>query len=82
NYDIGHLLGASGGGGNAGCIGCVCQNPQSQNDLAKGSGYSSPSDGKPEGDSFDIDFVAHEIGHQLGANHTFSHEIEGTGVSV
>lgn len=82
NYDIGHLLGASGGGGNAGCIGCVCNNPLSQNDLAKGSGYSSPSDGKPEGDTFDIDFVAHEIGHQLGANHTFSHEIEGTGVSV
>jgi subtilisin-like proprotein convertase family protein len=82
NYDIGHLLGASGGGGNAGCIGCVCNNPISQNDLAKGSGYSSPSDGRPEGDTFDIDFVAHEIGHQLGANHTFSHEIEGTGVSV
>ena len=27
NYDIGHLFGASGGGGNAGCIGCVCQDP-------------------------------------------------------
>ncbi|MFC3157743.1 reprolysin-like metallopeptidase [Chryseobacterium arachidis] len=26
NYDIGHLFGASGGGGNAGCIGCVCTN--------------------------------------------------------
>ncbi|MBK9225440.1 MAG: hypothetical protein IPO23_13950 [Flavobacterium sp.] len=25
NYDIGHLFGASGGGGNAGCIGCVCK---------------------------------------------------------
>lgn len=23
-YDIGHMFGASGGGGNAGCIGCVC----------------------------------------------------------
>jgi hypothetical protein len=23
-YDIGHLFGATGGGGNAGCIGCVC----------------------------------------------------------
>ena len=82
NYDVGHLFGASGGGGNAGCIGCVCQNPLSQTDLAKGSGYTSPADGKPEGDTFDIDFVAHEIGHQLGANHTFSHEVEGTGVNV
>jgi hypothetical protein len=24
NYDLGHMFGASGGGGNAGCIGCVC----------------------------------------------------------
>ena len=82
NYDIGHLFGASGGGGNAGCIGCVCQNPISSTDIAKGSGYTSPADGKPEGDTFDIDFVAHEMGHQLGANHTFSHEVEGTGVNV
>lgn len=82
NYDIGHLFGASGGGGNAGCIGCVCQNPLSSNDVAKGGGFSSPANNKPEGDTFDIDFVAHEIGHQLGANHTFSHEVEGTGVNV
>lgn len=82
NYDIGHLFGASGGGGNAGCIGCICKNPISPTDLAKGSAYTSPSDGKPEGSSFDIDFVAHEMGHQLGANHTFSYENEGTGMSV
>ncbi|MEO8253430.1 MAG: reprolysin-like metallopeptidase [Flavobacterium sp.] len=75
NYDIGHLFGASGGGGNAGCIGCVCE-------AAKGSAYTSPSNSIPKGDAFDIDFVAHEMGHQLGANHTFSHEIENTGVSV
>ncbi|TMI65701.1 MAG: secretion protein [Bacteroidetes bacterium] len=75
NYDIGHLFGDSGGGGNAGCIGCVCVNGQ------KGSGFTSPSDGIPQGDNFDIDYVVHEIGHQLGANHTFSYAIEGTGVN-
>ena len=81
-YDIGHLFGASGGGGNAGCIGCICVAPTTQNPLRKGSAYTSPSDNKPQGDTFDIDFVAHEMGHQLGANHTFSHEIEGSGVNV
>lgn len=82
NYDIGHLFGASGGGGNAGCIGCVCVNPSVDVPAGKGSAFTSPSDSKPEGDTFDIDFVAHEMGHQLGANHTFSYDIEGTGVSV
>ncbi len=73
NYDIGHMFGASGGGGNAGCIGCVCVNGQ------KGSGITSPADGIPMGDNFDIDYVVHEVGHQLGGNHTFSHNLEGTG---
>jgi hypothetical protein len=50
NYDIGHLFGASGGGGNAGCIGCICVNG------SKGSGFTSPADGIPQGDNFDIDY--------------------------
>ncbi|HEX8270932.1 MAG TPA: zinc-dependent metalloprotease family protein [Flavobacterium sp.] len=82
NYDIGHLFGASGGGGNAGCIGCVCKNPTSSVPLGKGSGYTSPNDGIPQGDNFDIDYVAHEIGHQFGANHTFTHSNEGTGAQM
>jgi subtilisin-like proprotein convertase family protein len=82
NYDIGHLFGATGGGGNAGCIGCVCVSPTISNPLGKGSAYTSPADGVPQGDTFDIDFVVHEIGHQLGANHTFSHELEETPVNV
>src|SRR5436190_9104964 len=75
NYDIGHMFGASGGGGNAGCIGCVCVNG------SKGRGITSPADNIPQGDNFDIDYVAHEVGHQLGGNHTFSHTLEGTGVN-
>jgi len=76
NYDIGHLFGASGGGGNAGCIGCVCVDGQ------KGSGITSPGSGSAMGDTFDIDYVAHEMGHQFGGNHTFSHSAESNGVNM
>ena len=82
NYDIGHMFGATGGGGNAGCIGCVCVDPANNNSLAKGSGITSPADGIPEGDNFDIDYVIHEMGHQLGANHTFSMSNESTGAQM
>jgi subtilisin-like proprotein convertase family protein len=85
-FDIGHLFGASGGGGNAGCIGCVCTNVLSTGGGAtnsyKGSGFTSPSDNIPAGDTFDIDYVVHEMGHQLGANHSFSYGTEGTGVNI
>jgi subtilisin-like proprotein convertase family protein len=76
NYDIGHLFGATGGGGSAGCIGCVCV------DATKGSGITSPVDGIPQGDNFDIDYVAHEMGHQMGANHSFTHTAENNSVNV
>jgi subtilisin-like proprotein convertase family protein len=81
NYDIGHLFTYGATTGNANCIGCVCVDGQ------KGSGYSShtflDNDGGPYmSDFFDIDVVSHEIGHQMGANHTFSmfDEFEGANV--
>ncbi len=82
-YDIGHLFGATGGGGNAGCIGCVCENDNVSDNFThnKGSAFTSPASGGPQGDTFDLDFVAHEIGHQMGANHTWAFESEGTGVN-
>ena len=73
NYDIGHLFSGTGGGGNAGAIGAVC------NVAYKGSGWSAS--GNPRGGSF-ANLVAHEMGHQIGANHTFSFSSEGTGVNV
>lgn len=79
-FDIGHLFGASGGGGNAGCIGCVCVN--TLNTSYKGRGFTSPSNGIPEGDNFDIDYVVHEMGHQLGGNHSFTYGSEGTVAQV
>ncbi len=88
DYDIGHLFGASGGGGNAGCIGCIGSNDVSTSSYTasnggcgyayispnnyKGSGFTSPGNGSPQGDNFDIDYVAHELGHQLGDSHTYS----------
>ena len=81
-YDIGHMFGSTGGGGNAGCIGCVCVNGVAAGTGGtKGRGITSPADGIPQGDNFDIDYVVHEIGHQLGGNHTFSNANEGAGVS-
>ncbi len=74
NYDIGHLVANLQNNGNAGCIGCVCVNNQ------KGSGWTSHT--VPEGDNFDVDYVAHEMGHQFGGNHTFTFSNEGTGVQM
>ena len=81
NYDIGHLFAFGPKNGNAGCIGCVCV------DGSKGSGFSqhdfTDNDGGPYmNDFFDIDYVPHEIGHQMGANHTWSFNSEGTGVNM
>ena len=75
NYDIGHVLVYAGPNGNAGCIGCICTNG------TKGSAFTSHY--IPVSDIFDIDYVAHEMGHQVGANHTHTYSgSEGSGVQV
>ena len=80
NYDIGHLFAYGSNNGNAGCIGCICKNGQ------KGSAFTShgflSADGEFLNDFFDIDYVAHEMGHQFGAYHTFAFNNEGTGSNV
>ncbi|MGB5314362.1 MAG: reprolysin-like metallopeptidase [Robiginitalea sp.] len=73
-YDIGHLFHQGPENGFAGNVGNVCI------DSGKGSAFAATPN--PEGDRFDLDFVAHEMGHQFGANHTWSFRGEGTGVQA
>jgi len=76
NYDLGHVFSTQGAG--LAQLASVCRNNL--------KGYALTGVYPPTGDTYNVDYLAHEIGHQFGAQHTWDYCViggtpEGNGAS-
>ena len=76
-FDIGHVVSGSSfsGGSGVAFLGVACLGDLNTSNLGlikglKAAGATTSS--SPSGSTFDLVLLAHELGHQLGANHSFN----------
>ncbi len=70
NYDIGHVFSRTGNPNG------LATSPSLCDPSTKAQGFTGAP--VPEGDGYDVDYVAHEIGHQFAMSHTFNNDIDGS----
>lgn len=70
NYDIGHVLSVTPNPDGLAASPSLCD------PTGKAQGFTGAP--TPQGDAFDVDYVAHEIGHQFSMSHTFNNDFDGS----
>jgi hypothetical protein len=70
NYDIGHVLSVTPNPDGLATSPSLCD-PET-----KAQGFTGAP--TPQGDGFDVDYVAHEIGHQFSMSHTYNNDLDGS----
>ncbi len=81
-YDIGHVLSVTPSPNGLALSPSLCDNdpfpapPASGGTTTKAQGFTGAP--VPQGDGFDVDYVAHEIGHQFSMSHTFNNDVDGS----
>lgn len=70
NYDMGHVVSRTGNPNGLAASPSLCNAAQ------KAEGFTGAP--IPQGDGFDVDYLAHEIGHQFGMSHTFNNLTDGS----
>jgi hypothetical protein len=72
-FDVGHVMDGQRNAGIVGAIGNTCQawsGEHAHRPYSKAAGMTGST--RPFEDAFHVDFVAHELGHQFGARHSFN----------